>query len=347
MGKELYLELAARGHRVPIGTHLVLHQQSEPERVLLDAVALGGVVAETARRFDTPLAMPLMDLTLEKAALLAAMGVSASEADGFHLVDCALNPDRIPLTPRMVATCGAIAEVARRPGLLPMGMCIGPFSLTTKLLSDPITPVFMAGTGLSSADEPEIAVLEHALALSLRVVTTYLRAQLEAGAKSIIVCEPAANLVYFSPRQLGQGYEVFDRFVMEPMRVLTAILREAGADLVFHDCGELTEGMVRRFATLDAAMVSLGSSRVLWEDAALFPKDTVLYGNLPTKRFFSRQLSVEEVGARARELVARMREAGHPFILGSECDVLSVPGAEAEILSKVDAFLRPCCPSCS
>jgi len=347
MGKELYLELAARGHRVPIGTHLVLHQQSDPEQVLLDAGDLGRVVIETARRFVTPLAMPLMDLTLEKAALLAAMGVPASEVEGFHLMDCGANPSEIPLTPRMLATCGAIAQVARVPDLLPMGMCIGPFSLTTKLLSDPITPVFMAGTGLSAADEPEIAVLEHALALSLRVVTTYVRAQLAAGAKAIIVCEPAANLVYFSPRQLEQGHEVFDRLVMEPMRVLTAILREADADLVFHDCGELTEGMVRRFATLGAAMVSLGSSRTLWEDAAFFPKDTVLYGNLPTKRFFSRQLSVAEVGLRSRELVECMRSVGHPFILGSECDVLSVPGAEEEILSKVDAFLRPRCHSCS
>jgi hypothetical protein len=43
------------------------------------------------------------------------------------------------------------------------------------------------------------------------------------------------------------------------------------------------------------------------------------------------------------DLLRKMRETGHPFILGSECDVLSVPGAEAVIRGKVDAFVRCAC----
>lgn len=35
-----------------------------------------------------------------------------------------------------------------------------------------------------------------------------------------------------------------------------------------------------------------------------------------------------------------MRQTGHPFVLGSECDILSVPGSEREIVSKVEAFLK-------
>jgi hypothetical protein len=35
-----------------------------------------------------------------------------------------------------------------------------------------------------------------------------------------------------------------------------------------------------------------------------------------------------------------MRESGHPFILGSECDILSVPGSEQTIQAKVAAFLE-------
>jgi hypothetical protein len=98
--------------------------------------------------------------------------------------------------------------------------------------------------------------------------------------------------------------------------------------------------MVRRFATLDPAMMSLGSSRVLWEDAALVPDSTVLFGNLPSKKFYSdKAVSLEEVKRLAAELLAKMRATGHPFILGSECDVLSVPGSEATIMAKVEAFL--------
>ena len=118
-------------------------------------------------------------------------------------------------------------------------------------------------------------------------------------------------------------------------------LDAAGVDLIFHDCGELLDGMVQRFSTLDPAMMSLGSSRLLWEDAALIPKSTVLYGNLPTKQFYSDELfSVAKVRQLADDLSRRMRATGHPFILGSECDVLSVPGHEQSIKAKVDEFLR-------
>jgi hypothetical protein len=41
----------------------------------------------------------------------------------------------------------------------------------------------------------------------------------------------------------------------------------------------------------------------------------------------------------AVDLLERMRGTGHPFILGSECDVLAVAGSEAAIMAKVDAFL--------
>jgi uroporphyrinogen-III decarboxylase len=244
----------------------------------------------------------------------------------------------------MNAACVAIAYVARKVSLLPMGMSIGPFSLMTKLLADPITPVFLAGTGATPTEEPDVALVEGALIAAEKVIQLYLEAQIAAGAKAIIVCEPAANLVYFSPKQLDESFAIFDRYVMEPMQRIAQLLSRHGVDLVFHDCGELTEGMVKRFATLGAAMISMGSSRKLWEDAAWIPKDTVLYGNLPTKRFYAAQLSVAEVERMTNELLTKMKAVGHPFILGSECDVLSVPGSEHEILGKVDAFLRcGCC----
>jgi len=87
-------------------------------------------------------------------------------------------------------------------------------------------------------------------------------------------------------------------------------------------------------------ILSLGSSRRLWEDAALVPKTTVLYGNLPTKRFYSDALiDLDQVRRLTVELLHRMRAADHPFILGSECDVLSVPGHEQTIIGKVQEFL--------
>lgn len=344
MERKFYLDLAATGLRMPIGTHLVLHQHTEPEAILHDGTRLGDVLIETAERFKTPLAVPLMDLTLEKEALLLSIGVPAAEISQFHFSELPETPKDSTLTPRMKASCAAIAHVARTTKLVPLGMSIGPFSLMTKLLADPITPVFLAGTGATALEEPDVGLVEAALVMGEKVIASYLDAQIAAGAKAIIVCEPAANLVYFSPKQLEASFAVFDRFVMEPMRRIQEKLTQHGVDLIFHDCGELTDGMVKRFATLGAAMISFGSSRKLWEDAAFIPKDTVLYGNLPTKRFYAAQLSVAEVERMAAELLEKMRMAGHPFILGSECDVLSVPGSEREIIGKVDAFMRcGCC----
>ena len=340
MKRSIYLDLAEAGHSAPIGTHLVLHTRIDSDSILLNGSALGGVVAETADRFKTPLAVPLMDLTLEKAALLEEMGIASSEVDAFHFDQPPQFSGSLKITPRMRATCEAIHHVASKTSLLPIGMGIGPFSLMTKLVKDPITPVFLAGCGMSPEEEPEVGVIERCMEIGIELILSYFSAQAEAGAKAIIVCEPAANLVYFSPNQLEESFEIFDRYVMNPMRRIKALLDAKGVDLIFHDCGELTHEMVARFATLDPAMMSLGCSRCLWEDAALVQKSTVLYGNLPTKRFYSPQLTVSDVESMSVELLNQMRQTGHPFILGSECDVLSVPGSETEILSKVDAFMK-------
>ena len=340
MNRSFYLDLAASGHRAPIGTHLVLRGHPNHAELEHDGAGLGDVVIEAAERFQTPLAIPLMDLTLEKASLLGAMGIPAAEVDSFHFDRAPADPGPLALTGRMHATCEAIQRVGTTTSLVPIGMGIGPFSLMTKLIADPITPVFLASSGMTGEDEPEVAVVERCLEIGIEWILAYLGRQIDAGAKAVIICEPAANSVYFSPLQLEKSHEIFDRYVMAPMRRIKALLDARGVDLIFHDCGELTDGMVARFATLDAALLSFGCSRTLWDDAALVPKTTVLYGNLPTKRFYSPQLTVADVEQLSGELLARMQACGHPFILGSECDVLSVPGSEAAILAKVDAFMQ-------
>ena len=75
------------------------------------------------------------------------------------------------------------------------------------------------------------------------------------------------------------------------------------------------------------------------------PKDVVLYGNLPSKSFYSDgAMPVEEVVRRTEELVARMRACGHPYIVGSECDVLFVTDAQDAIRRKVDAMMSMAAP---
>jgi hypothetical protein len=66
----------------------------------------------------------------------------------------------------------------------------------------------------------------------------------------------------------------------------------------------------------------------------------VLFGNLPTKTFYSdAAMPDEQVESLTQELMARMAEIGHPHIPGSECGVLCVPDAAVQIRRKVDLML--------
>ncbi len=346
-GREYFIALAGKGLRMPIGTDLVLKEKPDHAAIVLDGKRLGAVVEESARRWKTPLAIPLMDLTLEKEFILGLMGVPAAEAAQYHfhgvpeprMAEAFEKGLSGPLSSRMQAHLEAIRYVAGRGDLVPAGMTIGPFSLMTKLLEDAIPAVYMSGSGMEASDTEEVAALDSVLDLSMRAVLRSVASQLDAGARFIVVAEPAGSSAYLSPKQVDAGSDVFDRLVVASNRRIADLVRSRGAELFFHCCGELCGPMVRKYADLHMTVFSLGSSRTLWEDAALVPKDVVLYGNLPTKRFYAESMSKDEVRGLTRDLLVRMKATGHPFILGSECDVLSVPGKERAIAEKVEAFL--------
>lgn len=349
MDRQYYLELAARGLRMPIGTDLVMHEEREPEKVRNDGCALGRVIERAARRRGTPLAVPLMDLRLEKLDLLALAGISATAAESYHFtapldeatLEKLCGEQVQPLCAGSLARDQALAYIATQQDLVPVGMAIGPFSLTTRLLADPITVAAMAGSGIEADSAAEIKLLWQCLRMAEAAVLRSVRSQIQHGAKAIMICEPTASTAFISPRQLKAGSNLFERLVMEPNLRLKAVLDEAGCDLIFHDCGELIDPIVEAFAhRLHPVILSLGSSRKLWEDARLVPEDVVLYGNLPSKSFYSDgAMPVEEVVRRTGELVAKMQVCGHPCIVGTECDVLFVPEAQVAIRNKVNAMM--------
>jgi hypothetical protein len=334
---------------MPIGTDLVMHEESRPEEVRNDGAALGFVIERAARRWGTPLAVPLMDLRLEKTDLLALAGVPESEAERFHftaaLDERALamlcGEQTVPFCAGSVARDQALAYIATLPDMFPVGMAIGPFSLTTRLLADPITAAALAGSGVDAEDSDEVRLLWQCLRVAEAAVLRSVRSQIRHGARAVMICEPAASTAFISPRQIKSGSKLFERLVMEPNLRLKAALDEAGCDLIFHNCGELTDLMVEAFAhKLHPVILSMGSSRKLWEDARLVPRDVVLFGNLPTKSFYSDgAMPIEEVIRRTDELVTKMKACGHPYILGSECDVLFVAEAQETIRKKVDAMM--------
>ena len=349
MPRDLFLDLSSHRHRVPLAADLVLHQHRDAGQILRDGGRLGAVVAEAAKAFRTPLAFPLMDLRLEKAELLRHFGVAEADVEKFHFATAPTREQRRHYArfvhaaapgPRVTATLGAVHCIQTKTKLFPVGMCIGPFSLASKLMADPITPVYLAGSGISAEEEPDVALLEACLEISLTCVLHQVEQAVAAGAQAVFIAEPAANQVYFSPIQIASGSNVFERFVLQPNRRIAALLAERGVDLIFHCCGELADVMLDGFCSLHPAMLSLGSSRKLWEDAAHVPKDIVLYGNLASKMFYSDQsMPVRKVVEDTARLAAQMAERGHPFILGTECDTLHVPEYAETIRTKVDCLL--------
>ncbi len=349
MDRKFYLDLAASGLCIPIATDLVLHEHADHNRILTDGTRLGAVIKETAERFGSPLAFPLMDLSLEKTALLSMLGVPADQIGTYHMTapptDRQMRQVRRRLggayDPRLSAQLDAITWISSNTSLVPVGITIGPFSLMTKLVADPITPLYLAASGALGAYDPELQMIERCLELATQVILRSLNAQILAGAEMVFVAEPAANVAYISPNQIEAGSDVFDRFVMKCNQRLRSTMRAWDVDLLFHCCGEVTPYMIRKFCELDPAMLSLGSGRKLWEDAQVVPQSTVLYGNLPSKRFYSDDLMpLAEVRQAARDLKGRMAETGHPFILGSECDILCVPGHEDTIMAKAAGMVQ-------
>lgn len=349
MNRQHYLDLASRQLRMPIGSDLVLRSKPDHDQILLDPTRLGRLLEEAAGTYGSPLAFPVMDLTLEKAAMFGLLGISES-ADTFHFSACPddsmvnrleSQPAHATLPQRMLANAGAITYVKKQTKLTPVGMSIGPFSLMTKLLADPITPVYSAGLGNSAADDDEVKMIERVLEMSTQMALRSIKLQIDAGASAVFIAEPAASVAFFSPKQIDAGSDVFHRLAMSANRRVKKLLDDHGVDLIFHCCGELVPSMVRDFASLDPVLLSLGSSRKLWEDAALVPDRVVLYGNLPSKKFYSDDVITEaQVKDLSRELLREMNKTHHPFILGSECDVLSVPGCEETICRKVRAMME-------
>jgi uroporphyrinogen-III decarboxylase len=346
MSREFYLDLAASGTRFPIGADLVLKKYSEHEKSLNDGKRLANIIAEAAAKFKTSLAMPVMDLMLEKTIMLQAVGqVRESDVPKWYFSDCPTAEQIVSihenikkrLGVRLQANVDAISYIVEHTELVPIGMSIGPFSLMTKLLAETITTIYLAAMGESR----EKKIVETLMELSVLVISHSFKAQAKAGAKAFFIAEPAANIVFVSPKQMAEDSNVFENMVLKYLRSLKEMMDDAGVDLLFHCCADLAEEMIKGYVSLKPVLLSLGSSRKLWEDADIVPKDIVLYGNLPSKKFYDDDLiNAADVRRMAIELIARMKAAKHPFILGTECDVLSVCGCEKKIMSKVMSIVN-------
>lgn len=352
MDRNYYLQMAKGATRMVLATDMVLKEKANHEELLNDGDELGKIILESANRYDLPLALPFMDLSLEKEWLLILLSIEKSKIGKYHfdenLDESIIQKVKKGLTKisttRIDATCNALTYVAKNSNKLAVGMCIGPFSLMTKLISEPISPVFLAAMGETAEYDASIKKVVIILQLAELIITKYIQKQAAAGAKAICVCEPAANKIYISPDVMTEETgDIFDRYVISINQRIKDEMTRNDVDLIFHDCGNITPLMLKKISTLHPVILSLGSPVKLWDAAMIVPKDIVLFGNLPTKQFFmDKTISPERVEKMSKELLTKMAAMHHPFILGSECDVLSVNGYEETIKNKINIMLNCC-----
>lgn len=54
VSRAFWLDLANSGRRLPIATHLILHEHADPDAILVDGTRLAAVMSEAADRFRSP-----------------------------------------------------------------------------------------------------------------------------------------------------------------------------------------------------------------------------------------------------------------------------------------------------
>ena len=265
--------------------------------------------AQTAlrERYRSPFALSAMDLSAEAEAFGCAVTISDTEIPTVtgRLVTSLEQAKALPAPqPGDRRTRVYLEAVRLLCGLsgepFVFGGCIGPFSLAARL------------AGVSEALELTLAepeLMHTLIEKSAAFLAQYIKAFRTAGARGVLMAEPAAGLL--SPR----GVSAFS----------SAYIRQIGADvsdgaftLLLHNCGAK---LLHLAAIRETGLTTFhfGAPMDLLAALKQVPPDLVLCGNLdPTAVFV--QLPPTEVTARTAQLLSATA-AHRNFVISSGCDV--------------------------
>ncbi len=283
--------------------------------------------AALRRRYPSPFALSAMDLSAEAQAFGCSAQISDTEIPTVtgRLVTTLEQAKALALPQpgdrRTSVYLEAVRLLQRLEGEpFVFGGCIGPFSLAARL------------AGVSEAleltlSEPE---LMHTLVeKSALFLGQYIKAFRAAGARGVLMAEPAAGLL--SPSGVS-------RFSSAYIRQIVGEVNDPSFTLLLHNCGAR---LLHLTAIRETGLKTFHFGAPMDIAAALkaVPSDVVLCGNLdPTSVFV--QLSPEDLAARVAQLLSVMATHRN-FVISSGCDV--PPNAP---LANLDAFYEAAQRSC-
>ena len=272
-------------------------------------------------RYRTPFALSAMDLSAEAEAFGCTIHSSPNEVPSVtgRLVTNLEQARRLPVPKPGDQRTAVHLEAVRRLRALPdrpmvLGGCIGPFSLTARLVG------VSEAMELTVTDPDLIHVL---LEKCTAFLTDYIRAFRVAGADGVLMAEPAAGLL--SPRSMAALSSAY-------IKTMALAVADGHFALILHNCAAK---LLHLRSVLEAGVTTFHFGAPMDIVAALgkVPSDVVLCGNLDPAGVFC-QLSPGEVAARAAALLAATA-AHRNYVLSSGCDV--PPNAP---LANLDAFYR-------
>ena len=191
---------------------------------------------------------------------------------------------------------------------------IGPYSLAGRLFD-------MTELMMECYDSPEdVAVL---LEKVTEFLIAYLKAFKEAGAKGVVMAEPAAGLL--SP-------DLAEEFSTPYVKKIFEAVNSEDFVLCYHNCGGAATKMGEQFATLPADIYHFGNAVEMKELLELLPADRLVMGNLDPL------IIANGTPAEVRDELNKIHAAygSYPnFMLSSGCDI--PPQAKWE---NIDAYFE-------
>jgi uroporphyrinogen decarboxylase len=276
--------------------------------MVIDPTAQVAAQRALQAKFGTPFLLTAMDLSVEAEAFGARIFPTETEVPTVtgRLVTTGEEIARLAVPGVGAGRTGVYLEVARRLAAAaggdqwPLGGIIGPFSLAGRLFG-------VSELLLETADHP--AVVHALLAKVTDFLAAYARAFKQAGARGLIVAEPAAGLI--SPPAMREFSSTY-------VRRIAGEVADDGFEIILHNCGARAGHLA---ATLEAgaAIIHFGRPMDLAVAFSRAPADVVVCGNLDPAVIFV-EASAEVVRERTLALLQTGRDR-RGFVISSGCDI--------------------------
>lgn len=288
---------------------------------LLNADVHFNSLSKLYEKFEPDFMIPFMDLTVEAETL--GMGIQFPENDNPAVRDHKASTEEVfesvvrnykGVGKRMEIFIDVVAKMSKNfpSSVNNLAYVVGPMTLVGEL---------MGVENACMATVMDQDFIKKQLDFSVKVISDYVNALLDAGADGIIVLEPTAMML--SP-------ESYREFSAVPFKQL--LEKSNSKNIILHICGDTTH-LIDEMCKTGASGLSLDVQVNLENLITQVPNDIAIIGNVDPVNVM-RFGTPEEVESKTTKLVNKMSKADN-FILSTGCDLPTETPME-----NIEAFMK-------